>query len=254
MRILLIIISLFHTQILYAQYNKIITSGLIEYEKTINMHAVSKYELGANPSQYRIQEYEKYKQTQPQFVKLKSQLKFNESKSLYSPIMTSEKIVNLFDNPAATQFNIVYSDLSKKASVIHKKVYGDEFLVQDSIRKIKWKITDESREIAGYKCRRANGIMLDSIYIVAFYSDDIWVSGGPESFNGLPGMILGVVLPHENLSWYATKVIDQAIPENDIVRPKGGAPISGKQLKSTLSEAMKNWGALGDYELRIFLL
>jgi len=30
------------------------------------------------------------------------------------------------------------------------------------------------------------------INAVAFYTDDIPVSGGPESFNGLPGMILQV--------------------------------------------------------------
>ena len=30
------------------------------------------------------------------------------------------------------------------------------------------------------------------INVVAFYKDDIPVSGGPESFNGLPGMILQV--------------------------------------------------------------
>ncbi len=57
--------------------------------------------------------------------------------------------------------------------------------MQDSTRKITWKITDEMREIAGFSCRRANAIMLDSIYVVAFYTDQIPVSGGPESFSGL---------------------------------------------------------------------
>jgi GLPGLI family protein len=31
---------------------------------------------------------------------------------------------------------------------------------------------------------------MDSVFIVAFYTDQIVTSGGPESFNELPGMIL----------------------------------------------------------------
>ena len=44
---------------------------------------------------------------------------------------------------------------------------------------IKWKFTDEYRNILGYDCRRVNGIMQDSVYIVAFYTPQIPVSGGP---------------------------------------------------------------------------
>jgi GLPGLI family protein len=48
--------------------------------------------------------------------------------------------------------------------------------------------------IAGFNCRRANAMIMDSIYVVAFYTDEILTTGGPESFSGLPGMILGVAL------------------------------------------------------------
>ena len=48
--------------------------------------------------------------------------------------------------------------------------------------------------------------MLDSIYIVAFFAEKKSVSGGPESFSGLPGMILELALPHDNIIWRATKV------------------------------------------------
>ncbi len=47
---------------------------------------------------------------------------------------------------------------------------------------------------------------MDSIYVVAFYTDEILTTGGPESFTGLPGMILGIAIPHEHVSWFATKV------------------------------------------------
>jgi GLPGLI family protein len=42
---------------------------------------------------------------------------------------------------------------------------------------------------------------VDSVYIVAFYAEDIHVSSGPESFTGPPGMILKLSLPHEHVIW-----------------------------------------------------
>lgn len=152
------------------------------------------------------------------------------------------------------QFNLIYTDLANHTSTAQKDIYGDQFLVKDSTRKIKWKLTDETREIAGYTCRRANGLILDTIYAVAFYTDKIWVSGGPESFSGLPGMILGVALPHENVTWFATKVTEETVPASTIVPPKKGKQINNKQLYDILKEAMKNWGAAGPYELKVFLL
>ncbi|MGL1507608.1 GLPGLI family protein, partial [Vibrio parahaemolyticus] len=72
-----------------------------------------------------------------------------------------------------------------------REVYERTYLVQDSVRQLDWRITDETRDIAGFECRKAVTKICDSVYIVAFYTDQIPVSAGPESFGGLPGMILG---------------------------------------------------------------
>ncbi|MGZ3819475.1 MAG: GLPGLI family protein, partial [Mucilaginibacter sp.] len=133
-------------------------------------------------------------------------------------------------------------------------LFEEVFLVNDSTRKIKWKITDETREIAGYTCRRANAIMLDSIYVVAFYTTNIPVSGGPESFSGLPGMILGVALPHENVAWFATKVNDMTLAPGVVAPPKKGKPTDKKGLQATLKSAMQGWGAEGLFNLKAFSL
>ena len=102
-----------------------------------------------------------------------------------------------------------------QTSITQKNVYDDLYLVKDSLRKIDWKITDETREIAGYECRRANAIVLDSVYVVAYYTIQIPFSGGPESFTGLPGTILGLALPHENMTWFATKVTEIPVSDKD---------------------------------------
>ena len=176
--------------VLNAQNKHFITNGTIEFERTANMFELVKKKITKNSMEYKS-DYEEYLRREPQFRRLKSTLVFDANTTMFTP-ESAENVYWRYDSPMANQVNTVFSDLKNGTSIIQKEFYERTYLVKDVIRQIKWKITDEMREIAGYKCRRANGIMLDSIYVVAFYTDEIHVKGGPESFNGLPGMILGV--------------------------------------------------------------
>lgn len=80
--------------------------------------------------------------------------------------------------PFAGQHSSVYTDLGNGQRVSVQPFYGTDVAISDSIPPIKWKLTDEFREVAGYSCRRANGLLMDSIYVVAFYTNDIRHSGG----------------------------------------------------------------------------
>jgi GLPGLI family protein len=141
--------------------------------------------------------------------------------------------------------NVIQSDLQDGKFASQKRVLGQTFFLQDSLRKIKWKITDETRVIAGFPCRRANAIIMDSIYVVAFYTDEIIAPGGPESFTGLPGMILGVALPHQHVTWFATKVQQVEVnPATLTVQPKG-KKVTYKSLLDALKESTKDWGKSG---------
>ncbi|MBD1434258.1 GLPGLI family protein [Sphingobacterium sp. DN00404] len=82
----------------------------------------------------------------------------------------------------------------------------EKYLLQDSLQQITWRFTDEYRNIAGYDCRRVNGATPDSLYIVAFYTDQIPISGGPALVHGLPGMILGLAIPEMHINYWARKV------------------------------------------------
>ncbi len=239
---------------LFAQNAHFITGGTIDFERTVNVYGLIKDQMGKTPNDYDIKMFEEYKKTNPQFRKLQSTLVFDKSKSLFTPI-PSEKVQLIYnDNPSATQSNTVYADMATGQSIIQKEVYDEVFLVKDSTRKIKWKLTPETRDIAGYTCRRANAIIMDSVYVVAFYTDKIHVSSGPETFTGLPGMILGVALPHENVTWFATKVTEAAVPPTAIVPPKKGKPVNNKQLFDILKQVMKGWGATALHELKVFTI
>ncbi|MBV8390151.1 MAG: GLPGLI family protein, partial [Mucilaginibacter sp.] len=227
---------------IFAQHAHFTTSGTIEFERKTNMFAIIPKLFNKDNEAWYTPLYDAYKKSQHQFKVSKSVLSFANNKTLFTP--EEEDVTTgggyFANSPFATQNNTIYTDFDTKTGIFQKKVFGELFLVKDSTRKIKWKITDETREIAGYHCRRANAIMMDSIYVVAFYTADIPVSGGPESFNGLPGMILGVALPHENLSWFATKVTDMSLAPNTVAPPKKGKPLDGKGFKDKVQAAFKD--------------
>ena len=167
---------------------------------------------------------------------------------------TETETNNYLAEGVGDQTNIIYTDLLTSGSTTQKAIYEETFLVKDSVRKINWKITNETRDIAGYSCRRANALVMDSIYVVAFYTDEIPVSGGPESFTGLPGLILGLALPHENITWFATLVKDMPVAANTIIPPKKGKETNYKALVNTLEKVLKNKGSYARSALKAFLL
>lgn len=243
------------SQIAYTQHARFTTEGSIEFEKSVNMHAQIKKLINKNNESFYLPAFEHYKKTQPQFKIMQSVLSFGKDKTLYTPVIAETPARSFFSElPSANQNSIIYTDLAISKSTAQKNVYEELFLVTDSTRNINWKLTSETRDIAGYNCRRANAIIMDSIYVVAFYTDEIPVSGGPESFTGLPGMILGVALPHENITWFAKIVHDKALPAGTILPPKKGKVTTTAGLISTLKNALKNWGEYAQTQLKAYLL
>jgi GLPGLI family protein len=178
--IAILAIILFTGNCLFAQHAHFTTSGKIEYNKNMNMYALFKKRITKDNEAFMQPFYDQYVKANPQFKVLKSTLSFNDNKTLFVPIEPENSKNNYFgDDPIANQPNTIYADYSTGMQIAQKAVFEETFLVKDTVRKFKWKITDETREIAGYTCRRANGIMLDSIYVVAFYTTEIPVSGGP---------------------------------------------------------------------------
>ena len=145
--------------------------------------------------------------------------------------------------------NIWFTDFNTKTTTIQKQVAGTNFVMSDSIVKIEWKITNENREIAGYNCRKAVGKIFDDVYVFAFYTNDITISGGPCSINGLPGMILGLTIPRLYTSFIATKVDLKNVNGSEIMPIKSKKVYTEKELRTTLSDVTKDWFTYGDDEV-----
>lgn len=134
-----------------------------------------------------------------------------------------------------------YSDFEADEIIARKNIIGSNFMVKDSLKKIEWKLTNENMVIAGFNCRKAEAIIFDSVYIFAFYSEEIMISGGPASIGGLPGLILGLTIPRMYTSYVATKIMVNDIPLNEIKAPSTKKTFTYESLKKDIIELTKDW-------------
>lgn len=180
-------------------------SGEITYESRANRYERAKKILQDDALEPPFQDY---LQTlaKDRFDIKQYLLKFDYKSGTYNSL-SKEIAKNNLDFYIDFPTESVYRDLSTDSILIRKNVIGESIFLKDKSFSIKWKFTNEKMDIAGYECRRANGVLNDSIYVVAFYSEEIQVSLGPSIFGGLPGMILGISIPHDNINIFAKNIL-----------------------------------------------
>jgi GLPGLI family protein len=145
------------------------------------------------------------------------ELYFNDTLSVFQPQET-----DVADNMSwLTTKNTVYQDFKNNSRLTIKDVWGEKVYLQDSLYKRKWKITDSKRNISGYNCRKAIWKFDDSTRIYAWYTDALMLSTGPESFNGLPGVILGLATEDGGIIYFA-KSVELINPELKTLEPRKG--------------------------------
>jgi len=147
------------------------------------------------------------------------ELTFNDTCSLFKP-QESELRENM---EWATAKNTVYQNFNTGKRYLIKTLWGEELHLTDSLFKRKWKITESTRKIAGYNCRKAMWQANDTTRIYAWFSYDIVPSTGPESFNGLPGTILGLATEDGGVIYFAKKV--------EVIEPVASTFIPPKKKK-----------------------
>ena len=172
--------------------------GKIEYERKTNTYRL--YFTGEESSFW-----DEIKKSIPQFKTDYFNLIFTEDKSVYKlGKENTDQKNDFFESPANE--NTVYKDFNQQTSISQKQVFESQFLLSDSLKNLEWKLLPETRTIAGFECHKALTKICDSVVVVAFYTDEIIPSNGPESFGGLPGMILELAVPRLYTTWTATKL------------------------------------------------
>ena len=170
-----------------------------------------------------------------------------------------------------------YKNVKEKNYTVDKEFMGKEFLVKDSLPKLDWKMESETRIIGGYNCFKATAVrpvsksdfrnlrpkkkdeakevdvkkedkekktnfmddfdLPKEITITAWYTPEIPVNQGPESYWGLPGLILEV--NDGKTVILCSKVVLNAKEKAEIKAPTNGKVISQKEYDETVVKKMQ---------------
>lgn len=209
-----------------------ITTGKIEFEKKVNMHK----RIGDGTWADEI------KNKLPQFSTSYFDLRFNGHASTYKAGRETDDPWKNFWGSDGGDDDIIYNNYDSSKTITTKQVFEKLYRVDDSLLNIEWRITNDTRTIAGFECRKAVGRFYDSLYVVAFYTEEIVTPGGPGNYCGLPGMILGLAFPRFFTTIFATKLELTGFKPNEIIPPVKGKKTNRKEMFAQVKEATKNWG------------
>jgi GLPGLI family protein len=168
----------------------------------------------------------------------KFELVFGNNQSLWKAAEAENDDNNITNGDGGVQVhmfvsgsdNVLYNNFGTAKSVEKREMMDKTFIVDDSIRYLKWKMTGETKPILNHNCMKAtatsvtkrttmnidNGKMErkeidDTANITAWFATDIPVSAGPAEYQGqLPGLILEMDVNNGRQTYKATSIIEKA--------------------------------------------
>ena len=166
---------------------------------------------------------------------------------------------------AAGSDDVLYTNFDAAKRVELRVLFDKKFIVEDSIRPLKWKMSEETKTILNHLCRKAttvryskrmtmnidNGKMErkeidDTSNIVAWFTTDIPVSAGPAEYQGqLPGLILAMDVNNGRQTFVAKEILAKA-DFTVIKEPQGKKRYTPEEFKKErdkmMDEMQKNNG------------
>jgi GLPGLI family protein len=219
------------------------TKGKLYFERKIGQITLMELNQEKGEGDFWVEEFKK---SFPRVVTDYYTLDFDEKSSLFKREKENAENKYIEQHLKPNESDYVFKDLEAKKTYMSQVVFEKTYLIADSLSKYTWKIAAETRDIAGFECRKATTKIADSVVVVAFYTDQIPVSTGPGNFNGLPGMILGIAVPRLAYTLFATK-LELTSPQ---LNGAGGAATSKKSvprsaISADLEKSVKDWGKEG---------
>lgn len=154
--------------------------------------------------------------------------------------------------------DVLFTDIEKGKKVEKRELFEKTFIIDDTISKLKWKMTGETKTILGKPCMKAttttirtrtmmnmdNGKMerkeiQDTSNIVAWFTSGIPVSAGPVEYQGqLPGLILEMDIKDGTQTFLATAISEKA--DLAIIKePTGKKRYTAEEFKKEREKMMK---------------
>ena len=103
---------------------------------------------------------------------------------------------------------LLIRDYEEKTAQDLRDHLGKTYLIESDLQPIKWKILNDIKEIQGYICMKAEtNHPINGNKVIAWFTDKIKTKAGPESYYGLPGLILGLEFNDNDILIEASSVI-----------------------------------------------
>ena len=237
MKYIITICFFLFTTCVFSQAN-FITKGKITFERRVSQFKIN--ESDNEEDNIWMVEMKKLMTKTPSDIYT---LQFNEQQTYYKLAKENTDNKYMFGVLKPIENNFVSQNLSESKTNMLRTVFENDYQLLDSLKQYEWKITGEVRDIIGFECKKAITKICDSVIVVAFYTDQIPVKAGPENFNGLPGMILGLAVPRLAATWFATKLELDNEPIPTV--PNKGKKVKWSDINKELSKGLKDWGKQG---------
>lgn len=172
--------------------------------------------------------------------KQKMTLYFNEKQSVY----TYPKVVENEHGWSWSEKDYqIYRNFEKETKTDIIGMLGKTYVIEDSLKAPSWKVMNKIKEVAGRMCMMAvTEDTIKSQKITAWFANDLPVSGGPELYTGLPGMILELDINDGDIIITALDIKMKPVAAEDINLPKKvkGRKINDKQYKELVASHIRD--------------
>ncbi len=218
-------------------------------------------------------------QEMPQTRKDNFELLFGSGKSLWRAVEKEEDNDEISGDGVHVRMivagnnDVLFTNFENGKRVEKKEFMEKIFIVDDSIGKLKWKMTGETKVILNHTCMKAttekittqmrmnidNGVVdkkevQDTAVIVAWFANDIPVPAGPAEYQGqLPGLILEMDINNGKQKFTAVSISEKANLA-EIKEPTGKKRYTPAEFKTErdklLAEMQKNNQGGGNFQIR----
>lgn len=168
--------------------------------------------------------------------------------------------------------DVLYNNFETGKKVEKRELFDKIFIVDDSIRSLKWKMTGETKTILNFTCMKATTTNIskrtmmtmndgkmerkeieDTSNIVAWFTSSIPVSAGPGEYQGqLPGLILEMDIKNGTQVYKATGISEKA--DLAVIKEPAGkkryTPDEFKKEREKMMKEMEQNNQGGNWQIR----
>ena len=160
-----------------------------------------------------------------------------------------------------------YKNIKENQMLQEQEFFGKQFLINDELQKLDWKLEGETKQIGQYLCMKATAVkkvegidftsmrrrnnrertetdststreqefeMPAEIIVTAWYTPQIPVSQGPGEYWGLPGLILEVNALRTTI--LCSKIVINPKNRSEIKKPEKGKEVTQEEYTKIITE------------------